>query len=419
LRRAPSLAEFPRYPITAGLALLAIVVTAAWWLHMDISPVLPTAMIRRGEWWRLVTGILPHVNLLHLVFNLYWLWVFGTILEVVFGPIKTAALMLLFALGSSAMEFAFLSGGVGLSGVGYGLFGLLWILSTRDERFRDAVDAATVQLFVFWFFICIVATITDIMPVGNIAHGGGAVLGILTGFAIATPRRRIAIASAIGVVVLLALGAATLWRPAVNMSREEGYEEGSWGYDALIAGRNEEAVRWLRDAVAYRSNVPERWFNLGLAYERLHDGPSAIHAYRIAAEAGFAAAQSHLGALYEEGGAGLPQDAGQALDWYRKATAHDDPAALNDVAWTFATSTNPAIRNPQAALEYAEKAVALTKQHPNAAYVDTLAEAYFANGRYADAAKTEEEAIALASADDRARFQHTLERYQRMVTDRK
>jgi len=47
--------------------------------------------------------------------------------------------------------------------VGYGLFGLLWVLSRRDERFRDSIDPRTVVVFVVWFF-CIATTLTHTFP---------------------------------------------------------------------------------------------------------------------------------------------------------------------------------------------------------------------------------------------------------------
>jgi hypothetical protein len=34
----------------------------------------------------------------------------------------------------------------------------------------------------------------------------------------------------------------------VNLSGKAGFEEGKWGYDALLANQNQDAVRWLRDA---------------------------------------------------------------------------------------------------------------------------------------------------------------------------
>ena len=298
MRAPPSLTEFPRYPIAAGVSLLAIVVTAAWWMGKDVSPLFETAMIRRGELWRLLTSVLPHGGILHLAFNVYWIWVFGTLLEQELGPIKTAGLILLFAAIPNALEFAFLSGGIGLSGVGYGFFGLLWVLSTRDDRFRDAIDPGTIQLFIVWFFICIATTITNVMPVANIAHGGGAVMGILAGFAIARGGRRFLALAGIVALSLLSLGAATLWRPRINLSGKQGYEEGRWGYEALMENRNQEAVRWFRDAIEYRPRTASYWLDLGIAYERLNDRPAALNAFRKAAELGSAEARAHLSEVY-------------------------------------------------------------------------------------------------------------------------
>src|SRR5258708_35846273 len=159
-------------------------------------------MVRHGELWRLVTSIFPHLDVLHLLFNLYWLWVFGTLVEEVFGHIKTLALILVFAVGSGSLEYAFAIGGAGLSGVGYGLFGLLWILSRKDERFRDAIDTRTIHLFIGWFFLCIALTWANIVSVGNIAHGTGAALGILAGYAIVLREQRVWMSGAITPVLV-------------------------------------------------------------------------------------------------------------------------------------------------------------------------------------------------------------------------
>ena len=424
MRPAPPLREFHRYPVVAGIALLAIGVTVASWAKVDVSPLFETAMIRRGELWRLVSSMFPHVGIWHLVFNIYWLWVFGTLVEQEYGHLKTAALILLFAIGSGSLEFAFLVGGVGLSGVGYGLFGLLWILSQRDERFHDVIDRRTIELFVLWFFFCIVATLTNIMRVANIAHGAGAVLGVLTGFAITLPRRRVLFASGVAVFLLFGLWAAIMGRPMINLSGKEGYEESRWGFDALIANRNQEAVRWFHDAVTYQPGTALNWFDLGIAYQRLDDRPAALAAYRKAADLGDPTAQFYLGVMYESGGEGLPKDVAKALDWYRKAADQNNAAAQNNLAWAYATSPDPAIRNPVAALEYARKAVNSGKDDPDPSHLDTLAEAYYANKQYEDAVKTEQQAIALASAapageENKGAFQKSLEKYEQALQNRK
>jgi membrane associated rhomboid family serine protease len=278
----PRWSEFPRYPVIAGTILIAVVVTIAWWAKYDVSIVFATAEIRRGQLWRLFTTIFPHLDLLHLVFNVYWLWVLGSLLEGVFGHAKTAALLVLFAVGSSSFEFAFAQTGVGLSGVGYGFFGLLWVLSRRDERFRGSMDQRTVTVFVVWFFFCLATTLLHIFVVANVAHGAGAILGILAGFAITMPSRRPLFASAVAALVAFGLWGSTYGRPLVNLSGKAGFEEGQWGYAALVANHNEEAVRWLRDATAQQPKSPELWMDLAIAYHRLGNIPAATAAYNEA-----------------------------------------------------------------------------------------------------------------------------------------
>src|SRR5438128_2685828 len=91
------------YPVVAGLALAAIVESVAGWAGQDVTFLYSDIRAFHGEPWRLLTTALPHVNLLHLAFNCYWLWVFGTLVEGTFGHLKTAGLLLLFAAGSSAV----------------------------------------------------------------------------------------------------------------------------------------------------------------------------------------------------------------------------------------------------------------------------------------------------------------------------
>ncbi|SRR5437867_3440053 len=59
--------------------------------------------------------------------------------------------------------------------------------------------------------------------------------------------------------VLLALCAATLWRPVLNLSGRAGYEEGRWGYDALVANRNRgnaQAQTYLSELYTRSTSVP-------------------------------------------------------------------------------------------------------------------------------------------------------------------
>jgi membrane associated rhomboid family serine protease len=235
------------------------------------------------EPWRLFTSALPHVNVAHLAFNLYWLWVFGTFVESQWGSLKTAAVYLLFASISGAAEFAFLRGGVGLSGVGYGLFAMCFVLQRRDARFADAMDSQTVRLFVAWFFICIATTALKIMPVGNVAHGAGALVGVLVGLiatSSGTARRAWAAALSFGSVLLVFLAAGG--REYVNLTDDPGYQFAYLGHQALEKQDNESAVRLLRKSLAFNDKIADTWKRLGIAYHRLRQADPALDAYQHA-----------------------------------------------------------------------------------------------------------------------------------------
>jgi GlpG protein len=284
MRPPPPLTTFLKYPVTGGVGVLAVLVTAAWHWGRDISPLVMDFRAWQGQPWRLLTSALPHVNILHLLFNLYWLWVFGSAVEATFGRLRTAALYLFLAAGSAAAEYVLFDGGVGLSGVGYGLFGLLWVLSRKDDRFRDTVDAQTVGLFVSWFFLCIALTVTGTLPVANVAHGMGAVQGLLLGVALAGRRGKgLAIACLAGLMVVV-FAAATLGRPFVNLSGHAGDELAHAGYLEMVAGRNESAAALYERALHVDGRQAPWWYNLGIAYQRLGREREATQAYRQASE---------------------------------------------------------------------------------------------------------------------------------------
>jgi GlpG protein len=280
MRPLPSLSRLPYYPVTGGIGLLAIVVSGLWWKGTDISLLFENEEAFLSQPWRLVTSALPHVNIIHLAFNLYWLWVFGTLLEEVLGRLATLGVALLFAAGSAAGEFTFFGGGVGLSGVVYGMFGLLWVLSRKDPRFRDAIDRQTIQLFIAWFFACVVMTVTGIMPVGNVAHGVGALLGVLLGLALVTTGRRPRfISGAIVCLMLLLLAGAGFGRPYLNLSASElAYLADK----ASEENHDREAVRLYRRALTLNGKEGRYWHNLGVAYMRLGKSEDAAAAFEHA-----------------------------------------------------------------------------------------------------------------------------------------
>jgi membrane associated rhomboid family serine protease len=264
------LKDVPRYPVTAGAGLAAIVVTVLWWSGHGIEVFEANGKVwEKWELWRAFTSTLPHRDFFHIAFNLYWLWVFGALIERVYGHLKTAGIFALLALGSMLAEFAVSEGGVGLSGVGYGLWGMLWVMEKRDPRFSGAVDRRTSQTFVIWFFLCIVLTVTDVFPVANVAHGAGAVLGALLGWAATgTPSMKWKAIAALAILMILSLLGSTVFWPQVNLTSFAEEEIERIGIEALERGDNAYAAHCLETAVHIRHAPARAWYNLGVVYER-------------------------------------------------------------------------------------------------------------------------------------------------------
>jgi TPR repeat protein len=95
-------------------------------------------------------------------------------------------------------------------------------------------------------------------------------------------------------------------------------------------------------------------------------------------------------------GRGVKKNEAKAIDYYEELLATDRTMAVayNNIAWVRVTSTDPKIRNPQKALDYALKAVQLSEGRQGYA-LDTLANAYFLAGQTDKAIEIEAQALAL------------------------
>jgi GlpG protein len=144
--------------------------------------------IRQGQVWRLVTPIFAHggsattvFGVLHLAFNMYWLFVLGAPVENRKGSLFFGLLVLVVAVLSNTAQAAFESPWfLGMSGVVYGLFGYVWMKTLFDPAAGIAISRGTITFFIVWFFLCFLGLMG---PIANTAHGAGLAVGIAIGYA--------------------------------------------------------------------------------------------------------------------------------------------------------------------------------------------------------------------------------------------
>jgi membrane associated rhomboid family serine protease len=136
-----------------------------------------------GQWWRILTSAFFHLGPIHLLFNMYVLYLYGPIAERMYGPIGFAAIYLLSAAGGSVLTiladpFQFAAGA---SGAIFGVVGLLFAASrrhravlTREMRSVVAGIGSYVVFLLIWTFV-----VPNISWTG---HVGGLVVGAALGW---------------------------------------------------------------------------------------------------------------------------------------------------------------------------------------------------------------------------------------------
>ncbi|MFJ6215306.1 rhomboid family intramembrane serine protease [Streptomyces sp. NPDC092296] len=169
--------------------------------------------VAHGEWYRLITSTFLHLlptqgilGITHILFNMYWLWLLGRIMEQQLGRARFVALYLLSALGGSVLVYllAPTESTVGASGAIFGLAAGYYV-TARRLRHDPAAANRLIITFLIWMVIS-----------AGMASWQGHLGGLLTGgavtlaFAFAPRNRRTPVQAASAVLVLAVLVALVL-----------------------------------------------------------------------------------------------------------------------------------------------------------------------------------------------------------------
>ena len=185
-------------------------------LLFDLGAMAPPA-VADGQFWRLFTAMFLHAGLLHVALNAYFFWLFGRVVESVFGRTWMLLIFLVSGFLASVASYAFgpvLAPAVGASGAISGVFGAF--IAYNYRRRHLAANAANLRMavtvIVLNAFIAVAYSSIDWR-----AHVGGLVAGFALGYLAddAVPARQRAVARFAGVATLVALGIAlVVWRTA-------------------------------------------------------------------------------------------------------------------------------------------------------------------------------------------------------------
>jgi rhomboid protease GluP len=406
---------------------------------------------RRGEYWRLVMPMFLHIGWLHLIINSYALFILGPILERVYGYGRFALLYVATGMGSSALSMS-LSRNIaaGASGAIFGIAGAMLVAGYLHRELIPPRWGRALGRGILPFIVVNLILGFSVRGIDNWGHLGGLLTGMVLGALIPPPAHDLApqfgderpsqaiIALPVIVVALGMASTAQHYVASRDVTRllQEGVRFRAAHQDAKALERFQAAARrsprderphemmgalYLREqqfdkaiqeyneAVRLSPGAPEAQLALGVAYRMKGDLGKAQQAFEAALGKNPTTAEGQrlLADLYAE-----QKLYSEAVQHYKEALEIDPNSAEshNNLAWLYATSEDPKWRDPRAALEHARRAVELT-QWKEAGFIDTLAEAHYANGSYQEAVRIQVLALKLAPHDPE--LQEHMARYRK------
>jgi tetratricopeptide (TPR) repeat protein len=205
-----------------------------------------------------------------------------------------------------------------------------------------------------------------------------------------------------------------LFQHTIEVTGENPRAEYILGLGLEHEGKVEEAMMHYRNAITSQPRVKDAFAAMGRVFAQRGQWAEATATYftmldddpnDFAAHLGLASALPHVGR------------AAEAIGQLQAAIQHcpNTAEALNNLAWTLATSPEAGLRDGPQAVELAKRACDLTSQQETTTF-GTLAAAYAEAGRYDEAIATAEKACALAQKKNETQLfqknQELLDRYR-------
>lgn len=173
----------------------------------------PPALALHDEYYRLVTSMFLHYGAMHLLFNMWALYVVGPPLETWLGRTRFGVLYALSGLGGAVLVYLLSplnSATAGASGAIFGLFGAIFVVARHLNLDVRAIGVIVVINLVFTF-------VGPALGAGAISwqgHIGGLITGALvaSAFVYAPRERRAATAAGVAVGFAVLFAALIFWR---------------------------------------------------------------------------------------------------------------------------------------------------------------------------------------------------------------
>lgn len=159
-------------------------------------------LVQSGEYYRLITCMFMHANLMHLIFNMYALYIIGIQVENFFNKWKYSIIYLISGLTGALFSMLFTrSWSVGASGAIFGLMGALLFFGYHHRVYLGTViKSQIIPVIIINLIIGFASTGID-----NAAHIGGLIGGILGSMMMGVKDKKDKIEQVNGTIITLIL----------------------------------------------------------------------------------------------------------------------------------------------------------------------------------------------------------------------
>jgi len=133
------------------------------------------------ELWRYFSPMLIHFSIAHIAFNLLWVWIIGTRMEILQGYKALLGLVLFSALLSNFGQYL-VTGPMfgGMSGVVFALLGYTWLWDKRNPTRRFGLPPALMGFMLIWLLLGYTGVLEGLGfgAIANTAHLVGMIAGL-------------------------------------------------------------------------------------------------------------------------------------------------------------------------------------------------------------------------------------------------
>ncbi len=141
----------------------------------------------QGRWWTLITAIYLHGNLLHILFNMLWIYQLGPAVENLYGRARFVVIFTVAGVAGFLVSDYLI--GVPTIGASGSIFGLLGAMVAYGRKRGGTFGAMVLRQYGQWAVLLFIMSFF-MSGVNNFAHAGGFVGGLVAGLVLSFEDQR-------------------------------------------------------------------------------------------------------------------------------------------------------------------------------------------------------------------------------------